>query len=331
MQTDKSEITSENGDVYKLNKIVGRGTFGLVYEATKKDKGERYAIKRYFKNLHPTLCQLEISIISYLNQKTSDERILRIYDGFYIDQDLFLVMSYHPHRKFVDYYSDISLSDLKAYMKELLTCLSIIHSFGIVHRDIKPDNFLFDTQTKKSMLIDFGLAEADMDNKNWEKMKDETVNEDYEIISELQKNNYRHRTGTKGFLAPEIIFHSNYQSTPVDIWAAGVIYLCFLAKRLPIFNLNRFSKISDETIKEVEPLIIVFGRENIIEIAKKFKSFMYISEVFDQYQLQNGLENLIQRNDIGEEGKDLLKRMLELDPEKRITAKEALEHKFFCS
>lgn len=121
-------------------------------------------------------------------------------------------------------------------MYQLLSSLNTVHQAGIVHRDVKPDNFLFDITTGKSMLIDFGLAEADMDNRKWSEINADSTDEDYLIIQELQKNNFRHRTGTKGFLAPEIIFHSQYQSTPVDIWAAGVIYLCFLAKRLPRFH-----------------------------------------------------------------------------------------------
>lgn len=330
--TQNNEMTSDSGITYKLESIVGRGTFGLVYLASNKNNPkEKFAIKRYFKNLHPNLCQLEISILSYLNQKTSADNILRLYDGFLQNQDLFLIMSYQPHQKFSDYYSDISLKNLKIYMRELLSSLNTIHKLGIIHRDIKPDNFLFDIQTGKSMLIDFGLAEADMDTRTWTQLNQNSTNEDYLIISELQKNNYRHRTGTKGFLAPEIIFHSQYQSTPVDIWAAGVVFLCFLAKRLPIFNLNKFSKITDETIRELEPLIIVYGKDAMIDIAKKFKSFMFVSDIFDKYSLKEGIETLVVRKEVGENGIDLLKKMMELDPEKRITAEEALKHPFFTN
>ena len=325
-----NEIASESGMEYKLESVIGRGTFGLVYLAcNKKNPKEKFAIKRYFKNLHPNLCQLEISILSYLNQKTNADNILKLYDGFIKNQDLFLIMSYQPHQKFSEYYSDLPLNKLKVYMKALLSSLNTIHKLGIVHRDIKPDNFLFDIHTGKSMLIDFGLAEADLDTRLWTQINQGSTNEDYIIISELQKNNYRHRTGTKGFLAPEIIFHAQYQSSPVDIWAAGVVFLCFLSKRLPVFNLNKFSKITDETIRELEPLIVVYGKDAIIEIAQKFKSFMYVSDVFDKYKLEKGIETLIMRKDIDKNGVDLLKKMMELDPEKRITAEEALKHPFF--
>jgi cell division control protein 7 len=165
--------------------------------------------------------------------------------------------------------------------------------------------------------------------------------EDLKIILDIQKNmGLKHRIGTRGFLAPEIIFNSKIQSKAVDVWAAGVILLSFFAKRMPVFNLNKFSKINDDSIKELEPLIIVFGRDKVIEIAQKFRIILinnfyflecliYIPDIFNKYTLAKDLETMIERNDINEDGIDLLRRMMELDPEKRITAEQAKKHKFF--
>ena len=338
--TSKPEISlkGESGRTYILDKILGRGTFGVVYESHAKDNPEqKFAIKKYFKTFHPHYAQLEISIIFYLNKKIKDDSIIKLYDGF-IDHkngNLYIITSYLPHKKFTEYFKELPISKIKIYMKNLLTSINLIHKEGIIHRDIKPDNFIFDLESNKSCLIDFGLAEADMDSSNWENSnKDNKLDEDYKIISDLQKYNYRHRTGTKGFLAPEVIFHSNFQSTQVDIWACGVILLSFLAKRFPIFNLNVFSQINEDIIKEIEPLIIVFGREKIIEIAQKCNCSIYISECFNNYYI--GIEKLVKKVGENEQEKksielaiDLVKKMLEIDPNKRITAENALKHEFF--
>ena len=48
---------------------------------------------------------------------------------------------------------------MKKYMYNLICCLDNIHKVGIIHRDIKPDNFLYNPELNKFLLIDFGLSE----------------------------------------------------------------------------------------------------------------------------------------------------------------------------
>jgi serine/threonine protein kinase len=64
---DESKDEIKEIDKYTLVKIIGRGTFGVVYLGENKENlSEKVAIKRYFRNLHPNLCQLEVSILAYL-------------------------------------------------------------------------------------------------------------------------------------------------------------------------------------------------------------------------------------------------------------------------
>jgi len=129
----------------------------------------------------------------------------------------------------------------------------------------------------------------------------ESIDPDLKVILDIQKNiGLKHRIGTRGFLAPEIIFNSKIQTKAVDVWAAGVIFLSFLTKRMPVFNMNKFCKIKDESLKEIIPLVIVYGRKRITEVAHKFKCNIYIPEIFDKNTLVNSLESLINRNDVNE-------------------------------
>jgi len=48
---------------------------------------------------------------------------------------------------------------VKNYMKILLTAVDHLADYGVMHRDIKPNNFLYDPATKTGLLIDFGLSE----------------------------------------------------------------------------------------------------------------------------------------------------------------------------
>ena len=121
------------------------------------------------------------------------------------------------------------------------------------------------------------------------------------MILDIQKQyGIKNRIGTRGFLAPECIFNYKSQTKAVDIWAAGVIFLCFLIKRFPVFNMNKFSKIKDESLKEIIPLVIVYGFKSIHEISQKFQSGLYFPEAFEKLTLTNDFQSMIHRDDVDE-------------------------------
>ena len=53
--------------------------------------------------------------------------------------------------------------EIKYYMRTLLTAVTRLQELGVMHRDIKPTNFLYDPPTKSGLLIDFGLSEIEVD------------------------------------------------------------------------------------------------------------------------------------------------------------------------
>lgn len=68
-------------------------------------------------------------------------------------------MPYVRHDKFHDYFNRFDARELQMYMRNLLLALRRVHSFGIIHRDVKPSNFLHDRKNMKYLLVDFGLAQ----------------------------------------------------------------------------------------------------------------------------------------------------------------------------
>ena len=67
---------------------------------------------------------------------------------------------------------------------------------------------------------------------------------------------------------------------------------------MPVLNLNKFSKITDETIKELVPLIILFGRDKIVSIAKSFNVNLFITNQMETLCNSGGVNYLFRRPDI---------------------------------
>jgi cell division control protein 7 len=124
--------------------------------------------------------------------------------------------------------NDFKIDDIRKYMRALLTAVKHIADNGVIHRDIKPSNFLYDPVSHTGLLIDFGLSELEYDKSG--KPTKHADNETVKKIADLSKKmKIRNRTGTKGYMPPEALFNHPYQTSAVDIWACGVIFLSFLA------------------------------------------------------------------------------------------------------
>lgn len=239
------------------------------------------------------------------------------------------------------------MKEIKHYMYSLLESLSILEENCVIHKDVKPDNFLFSLETLNGVLIDFGISHCDLPKNKIDKY----INLHSTLTS--LNSSAKSRIGTRGFLAPEIIFNSKKLSK-VDVWSAGVILLCFFTKRFPFFNIfvpinkessmendnncnyiNNYNNINkeinemDDTIKDLIPLLIVFGDEKIKEIAKQFDVSIYTPPLMKETYLKNGLMDLINPNEIPEDGIRLLEKLLHLDYNRRITATHALKDSFF--
>uniref|UniRef100_UPI00398E5F02 glycogen synthase kinase-3 beta-like n=1 Tax=Pristiophorus japonicus TaxID=55135 RepID=UPI00398E5F02 len=198
-------------------KVIGNGSFGVVYQAKLVDTGELVAIKKVLQDKRFKNRELQIM------RKLDHGNIVRLRYFFYSSGEkkdevyLNLVLDYVPEtvyrvaRHFSKAKQPIPMIYVKVYIYQLFRSLAYIHSQGVCHRDIKPQNLLVDPETAVLKLCDFGSAKQLVRGEP--------------NVSYICSRYYR---------APELIFGATDYTSNIDVWSAG----CVLAELLlgqPIF------------------------------------------------------------------------------------------------
>lgn len=274
---------------YRLLDRIGEGTFSTVYKAEPLSKEAYYlmgdrvysspdiknrkshrshkkhyvALKRIYVTSSPQRILNELNLLFILS---GSPYVAPLLDAVRQDDQIIAVLPYYEHIDFREFYRDLPIAGIKSYMSELLEGLKFVHTKRVIHRDIKPTNFLYDPFKKKGVLVDFGLAEP-MKESDREPTDKTTMcpcksGKRFPLAPTIQKNGTRkndtrggrraNRAGTRGFRAPEVLFKCPHQTTKIDVWSVGVILLTFLARRFPFFN-------SRDDVDALVELTAVFG------------------------------------------------------------------------
>lgn len=157
---------------YQILHEIGQGTFGTVYKAEDTEHPYRayVAIKCDYADVN--MLRHEATMLNYLNQRCSQSQRTKMgipkvhwygnmHDGLMHDGTSMMVMPYYDGgtlTQFVHQQSfQLPTELIHHMMQDMLSILQSIHELYVVHRDLKPDNFLIDSHGKL-VLIDFGLS-----------------------------------------------------------------------------------------------------------------------------------------------------------------------------
>eukprot|EP00818_Percolomonas_sp_WS_P005732 CAMPEP_0117450422 /NCGR_PEP_ID=MMETSP0759-20121206/8460_1 /TAXON_ID=63605 /ORGANISM="Percolomonas cosmopolitus, Strain WS" /LENGTH=433 /DNA_ID=CAMNT_0005242943 /DNA_START=48 /DNA_END=1349 /DNA_ORIENTATION=+ len=190
----------------------------------------------------------------------------------------------------------LSESAIKCILLQTLRGVAWCHRRGIMHRDLKPANLLL-TNDGTLKIADFGLAT---------------------IYLGAQGHKYSHQVATRWYRAPELLYGSVTYDFAVDIYAVGCIF-SEIINNCPLFPGNN-------DIDQLTRVLTAFGNpdESSWPGISKLPDYNKIS--FPKCEV-TPLEELIPN--ASPDALDLLRGMLHYDPQKRITAEEALKHPYF--
>ncbi|XP_037682587.1 cell division cycle 7-related protein kinase [Choloepus didactylus] len=159
------EAVPQLGNVFKIKDKIGEGTFSSVYLATAQlqvGPEEKIALKHLIPTSHPVRIAAELQCLTVAG---GQDNVMGVKYCFRKNDHVVIAMPYLEHESFLDILNSLSFQEVREYMFNLFKALKRIHQFGIVHRDVKPSNFLYNRRLKKYALVDFGLAQGTHDTK----------------------------------------------------------------------------------------------------------------------------------------------------------------------
>ena len=289
---------------YTVLKVLGMGAYGLACSAIDGKTNEKVCIKKckdVFRELEDGKRVLrEIAMMRFFNH----DNLLPILD---------ILPPLQPKESFRDVYVVTALADvdlgkllksrqmlnddqIKALVYQMLRGLVFLHSAGVAHRDLKPQNIVTSINCEVR-IIDFGLARS--------------IN--------VPNNDLTDYVITRWYRPPELLVSNTAYDTKIDVWSIGCI-LAELYNRKPLFP-------AKNTLEQLKMICYVVGKpaKGMIEQAEAVKivdSIVVPPNMPSLADLVPGLKG-------SAHGIDLLTQMLKLDPRERPSAAECLSHPYF--
>jgi serine/threonine-protein kinase len=226
---------------YNIERVLGKGAMGVVYEGVDPRLGRRVAIKTILKSHldedtgkdFAMRFVREAQAVARLNHPN----IVQVYDFGEEGDIAYLVMEFIKGKELKNFFDANERFDLKEVvriMSELCEALDFAHHAGIVHRDIKPANVMLDSQAR-TKLTDFGVARVqDSDKTSVERTQAGTM------------------VGTPAYMSPEQITGGTIDKR-TDVFSAGIILYQFLTGEKPFTGSGAWT-IAKKIIQEEPPL-----------------------------------------------------------------------------
>ncbi|XP_013405440.1 serine/threonine-protein kinase NLK isoform X2 [Lingula anatina] len=283
---------------------IGYGAFGVVWSVTDPRDGKRVALKKMpnvFQNLISAkrvyrelkmLCMFKhenvLSALDILQPPHID-----FFEEIYVVTEL---MQSDLHKIIVSP-QPLTSDHVKVFLYQILRGVKYLHCARILHRDIKPGNLLVNSNCVLK-ICDFGLARVEE--------PDETIHLTQEVV-------------TQYYRAPEILMGATHYSSAVDIWSVGCIFAELLGRRI-LFQ-------AQSPIQQLDLITDLLGTPPLDDMRTACQGAK--AHMLRQPPKPPSLTALYTlSSQATHEAVHLLSRMLVFNPEKRISATDALAHPY---
>lgn len=288
---------------YVLQRVIGAGSYGMVICAKdSSDNNSLVAIKRVNKEIFDEVVLAkrilrEIKLLDHFN----DENIIGLrniltpktedFDYFYIVMDIMET----DLKQVLKSHQELTEEHIKFFIYQALRALYVIHSAGVIHRDITPANILVNSNCDLK-ICDFGLAKEE--NDTGEYMTDYVT--------------------MRWYRAPELVMEDKNYTTKIDVWGIGCILAELLGSR-PVFQ-------GKDRVNQLDKIVEVIGTPSAADLdsvgSAPARKYLSKKRHFPPCDWRQKYPNA------SDEALDLLQQMLIFVPEKRISVADAMQHPF---
>jgi len=309
---------------------VGRGTYGHVYKAKRKDGSDpkEYALKQMEgSGLSMSACR-EIALLRELKHPNvinlqrvflthSDRKVWLLFD--YSEHDLWHIIKFHRAAKANKKPFLVRKGMVRSLLYQILAGIHYLHSNWVLHRDLKPANILVMGEGKERgrvKIADMGFARL--------------FNSPLKPLADLDPV-----VVTFWYRAPELLLGARHYTKAIDIWAIGCIFAELLTSE-PIFHCRQ------EDIKTSNPYhrdqldrifnVMGFPLDKEWEDIRKMPEHATLMKDFKGTNYANcNLTKYMERHRIKPDSRafQLLSKLLIMDPTKRITSEQAMQDEYF--
>ncbi|NWX82726.1 HUNK kinase, partial [Nothoprocta ornata] len=225
---------------YLVGKMINKGSFAKVMEGLHVPTGEKVAIKVIDKKKakQDSYILKNMKREPRIHQMIKHPNVVQLYETLETDNSYYMVMELCLGGDLMDRICDrkrLAEREVRRYTRQILSAVEHLHCHGIVHRDLKIENFLLD-ENNNIKIVDFGLSNT----AKFAGLSQELLNT---------------QCGSPAYAAPELLAHRKY-GPKVDVWSIGVSMFAMLTGTLPFivepFNIKQLHQ--KMVIGEISPI-----------------------------------------------------------------------------